>query len=233
MKSPRNNLPATVPPAIFVSGIDTDAGKTYCTAWLALELEKRGLTVVTQKFVQTGNEGMSEDIIAHRRIMGRELLDVDIDHTTAPVIFSYPASAQLAARIDGRDIDPGIIDESTAKLKARFDTVLVEGAGGLMVPLTDTFLTIDYIASRQLPVALVTNGVLGSINHTILSIEALRSRSIGLWAILYNTHFDTDRLIADDTRGFIERYAAAHCPGVPVVDVPSLQQELREEIRRQ
>ncbi|MDE5626466.1 MAG: dethiobiotin synthase, partial [Candidatus Amulumruptor sp.] len=139
------------PEVLFISGIDTDAGKTYCTAWLSSELERQqSISVITQKFVQTGCTDMSEDIEAHRRLTGKGLLDVDLDHTTAPVIFSYPASAQLAARIDGRDIDLSLIDESTDKLKERFDTVLVEGAGGLMVPLTDTFLTIDYIASRRL-----------------------------------------------------------------------------------
>lgn len=215
-------LPAA-PRALFISGIDTDAGKTYCTAWLSSELEKQqDISVITQKFVQTGCGDMSDDIMAHRRLTGKGLLDVDLDHTTAPVIFSYPASAQLAARIDGREIDLTLIDESTRKLEARFDTVLIEGAGGLMVPLTDTFLTIDYIASRHLPVALVTNGVLGSINHTILSLEALASRGIQVWAILYNKHFDTDAMIADDTRNFIGRYAAAHFPGVPVIDIPSL-----------
>ncbi|MDE6587354.1 MAG: dethiobiotin synthase [Paramuribaculum sp.] len=211
------------PEVLFISGIDTDAGKTYCTAWLSSELEKQqSISVITQKFVQTGCTDMSEDIEAHRRLTGKGLLDVDLDHTTAPVIFSYPASAQLAARIDGRDIDLSLIDESTDKLKERFDTVLVEGAGGLMVPLTDTFLTIDYIASRRLPVALVTNGVLGSINHTILSLEALAARGIKVWAILYNKHFDSDAVIADDTRNFIGRYAATHFPGVPVIDIPSL-----------
>lgn len=211
------------PEVLFISGIDTDAGKTYCTAWLSSELEKQqSISVITQKFVQTGCTDMSEDIEAHRRLTGKGLLDVDLDHTTAPVIFSYPASAQLAARIDGRDIDLSLIDESTDKLKERFDTVLVEGAGGIMVPLTDTFLTIDYIASRRLPVALVTNGVLGSINHTILSLEALAARGIKVWAILYNKHFDSDAVIADDTRNFIGRYAATHFPGVPVIDIPSL-----------
>ncbi|MCM1029391.1 MAG: dethiobiotin synthase [Pseudoflavonifractor sp.] len=211
------------PNRLFVSGIDTDAGKTFCTAWLAMRLAKeQGLSVVTQKFVQTGCEDMSEDIVAHRRIQGIELMDVDLDHTTAPVIFSYPASAQLAARIDGCEIDLDAIDRASDTLVARFDSVLIEGAGGLMVPLTDSFLTIDYILSRRLPVALVTNGVLGSINHTILSLEALMSRNIPVWAILYNTHFDTDPMIAADTRGFIERYVASRLPSTPVIDVPSL-----------
>lgn len=221
-----NQQKSKLPPtkgSIFVSGIDTDAGKTYCTAWLATELAREyGLSVITQKFVQTGCGDMSEDIEVHRRLTGTGLLDVDLDHTTAPVIFSYPASAQLAARIDGREIEVDAIDNSTRILESRFDVVLIEGAGGLMVPLSDDFLTIDYVSSRKLPVALVTNGVLGSINHTILSLEALASRNIPLYAILYNTYFDNDPVIASDTRGFIARYVEAHWPGVPVVDVPPM-----------
>ena len=207
----------------FVTGIDTDAGKTYCTAWLATQLVNAGRSVITQKFIQTGNPpGRSEDIEAHRRLMGVEMTVEDKEGLTAPVIFSYPASAQLAARLDGRDIDLHLIEESSAKLKGRYDIVLVEGAGGLKVPITDTFFAIDYAADRQLGIVLVTNGRLGSINHTVLSLEALKSRGMNLRAVLYNTYFDTDKIISEDTRGFIERYVNAHFPGVPVLDVPTL-----------
>ena len=159
--------------AYFVSGIDTDAGKTYVTGYIARHLMDTGKRVITQKFIQTGNIGFSEDIELHRRIMGTGMLPEDIDHTTAPVIFSYPASAQLAARIDGKEIDLDVIDRATQRLLSLYDIVLMEGAGGLAVPITDTFMAIDYVQSRRLPLILVTNGVLGSINHTILSLEAI------------------------------------------------------------
>ena len=99
--------------AYFISGIDTDAGKSYVTGYIASRLMKEGKSVATQKFIQTGNIGFSEDIDLHRKIMGIGPLPEDIDHTTAPIIFSYPASAQLAARMDERDIDLNIIDRST------------------------------------------------------------------------------------------------------------------------
>lgn len=187
--------------AYFISGIDTDAGKSYVTGYLASLIMKEGKSVITQKFIQTGNTGFSEDIDLHRKIMGVEMLPEDLDHTTAPVIFSYPASAQLAARLDGREIDLAVIDEATRKLKERYDIVLIEGAGGLMVPVTDDFFTIDYVSSRRLPLILVANGVLGSINHTVLSLEAIKARGIELAALIYNEHFDTDRVIAEDTQG--------------------------------
>ena len=206
----------------FISGIDTDAGKSYVTGYLAARMMKDGQKVITQKFIQTGNTGFSEDIDLHRKLMGTGMLPEDLDHTTAPVIFSYPASAQLAARLDGREIDLDAIDSATARLKELYDIVLIEGAGGLMVPVTDDFFTIDYVSSRRLPLMLVTNGALGSINHTILSLEAIKARGIELVALLYNEHFDTDKVIAEDTKGFLRRYLSRHFPAARFATVPSL-----------
>ena len=207
---------------IFVSGIDTDAGKTYATAWLAKRYMEQGFSVATMKFIQTGNNGFSEDILAHRRIMGISPFPEDRDLTTSPVIFTYPASAQLAARIDGRDIDVASIDRSVETLSGRYDIVLVEGAGGLMVPIADDFFTVDYVASRNLPIIIVTNGILGSINHTVLSLEAIRSRGISLHSVIYNTYFDKDEIIAEDTRGFIDRYLQREFPASVMMVMPSV-----------
>lgn len=100
----------------FISGIDTDAGKSYCTGWWAKQMAVLGQKVITQKFIQTGNLEFSEDIDLHRRLMGIDMLPEDIDHTTAPVIFSYPCSPHLAARIDGKEINLSIIDDATQRL---------------------------------------------------------------------------------------------------------------------
>lgn len=206
----------------FLTGIDTDAGKTYATAFLARKFMDEGRSVITQKFIQTGCTGDSEDILEHRRLTGSPLLPEDIDHTTAPIIFTYPASAQLAARIDGRDIDVSLIDRSRELLASRYDVVIIEGAGGLMVPFTDDFLTIDYPATRHLPVVLVTNGVLGSINHTLLSLEAIAARGLELPYVIYNKHFDSDAVIAADTLGFIRCYLSRHFPATELLEMPSM-----------
>lgn len=71
---------------------------------------------------------------------------------------------------------------------------------------------------------LVTNGRLGSINHTLLSLEAIASRGIELAAVVYNHHFDTDAVIADDTRGFIGRYVERHFPTAELIDLPDMTQ---------
>lgn len=217
------------PKTIFVSGIDTDAGKSYATAWLASRMMARGLRVVTQKFIQTGNTGESEDILLHRKLTGTGPLPEDKEGLTAPLILSYPASAQLAARIDGVEIDFNVIDKARIELEKRYDRVLLEGAGGLMVPVTNDIFTIDYVASRHLPLVLVTNSRLGSINHTVLSLEAIRTRGIELLGVVYNHHFDTAPEIAADSRRFVEQYLRTHFPGSEIWDMPSMDKSATQK----
>lgn len=207
---------------IFISGIDTDAGKSYATGYLARMLMQQGHSVITQKFIQTGCIDTSEDIVTHRRITGTDLLAEDTVRLTAPIILSYPASAQLAAAIDGCTIDLTEIDRATARLARDYSYVLIEGAGGLMVPITDDFFAIDYAVTRELPVALVTNARLGSINHTVLSLEAIKSRGVRLHSLMFNHHFDTDPVIAADTYAFVCRYLERNFPGTPVIDIPTI-----------
>ena len=120
----------------FVSGIDTNIGKSYATGYIARTWNSEGRRTITQKLIQTGNTGMSEDIELHRRLMGCGLLPEDRERLTMPEIFSYPCSPHLAAEIDGRPIDLAGIERATVELSRRYDAVLLEGAGGLMVPLT-------------------------------------------------------------------------------------------------
>lgn len=204
----------------FLSGIDTDAGKTYATAFLARRFMSEGYTVATQKFVQTGCVGSSEDIEAHRRLMGIAPLPEDLDLTTAPQIFTHPCSPQLAARLDGRNINIEAIDRSRRVLAERYDVLIIEGAGGLMVPLTDNYFTIDYPAQHHLPLVLVTNSRLGSINHTILALEAIEHRHCELAYVIFNHHFDYDPEITADTLGFISRYLAKHFPDTDLLEMP-------------
>lgn len=206
--------------AIFITGIDTDAGKTYATAYYARLLEHKKFSVITQKFIQTGCVGRSEDIEAHRRLLGTGSLPEDELGLTAPVIFTYPASAQLAARIDGRNIDLQLITDSTAELLRRYDRVLIEGAGGLFVPITDDYFSIDYITEHKLPVVLTVNSRLGSINHTILSLEAIKSRGLDLRAVIYNEYFDNDEKIAADTKAFIARYVSRYFSDTEYIVMP-------------
>ena len=207
----------------FVSGIDTDAGKSYATGIIARQLLDEGKRVITQKLIQTGNVGHSEDIDLHRKLMGIDYTAEDKSGLTMPEIFSYPASPHLASRLDNRPIDFDKIDDATAQLSKLYDVVLLEGAGGLMVPLTEEFLTIDYLAAKGYPLIFITSGKLGSINHTLLSLEAIRSRGIQLDTVAYNLYPSVeDKTIQEDTQNFIEQYLKKHFPETKFVVIPDI-----------
>ena len=207
----------------FVSGIDTGIGKTYTTGYLAKLWFEQGQNVITQKLIQTGNDDVSEDIEKHREIMGRGWFTEDESKLTMPEIFSYPASPHLATQIDGRDIDFEKIENATQQLADKFDVVLLEGAGGLMVPLTTELLTIDYLVEKKYPIILVSSGRLGSINHTLLSLEAIQQRGLNLFAMAYNLKDESqDPKISQDTAGYLKRYLNLHFPQTQWIDIPAL-----------
>ncbi|MBV5303266.1 MAG: ATP-dependent dethiobiotin synthetase BioD [Chlorobium sp.] len=189
---------------IVISGIDTGIGKTFVTGLLGRALLLQGRNVITQKIVQTGCEGVSEDILEHRRLMGVELQDADREGLTCPYLFRYPASPHLAARMEGREIDPLHIRRATLALQKRYELVLLEGVGGLLVPLAPELLFADYIRDSGYGLLLVTSPRLGSINHTLLSIEACVKRGITIRGMIYNSFQSVDKLIADDSRDVIQ-----------------------------
>lgn len=207
----------------FVSAIDTDAGKTYATGYLAKLWKDKGVNIITQKLVQTGNKDVSEDIEKHRKLMQIDFTQYDHDKITMPEIFTYPASPHLAAEIDKREINLEKINNCTEQLRECYDVVLLEGAGGLMVPLKRDLLTIDYVAKMGYDMIFVTSGKLGSINHTILSLEAIKSRGINLKMVVYNM-FPTpqDKTIMMDTMEYIKTYLAKHFPNTEYIILPEL-----------
>ena len=207
----------------FISGIDTGIGKTYVTGYLAKLWHQQGLNTITQKLVQTGNVDISEDIEKHREIMGRGWFPEDESKLTMPEIFSYPASPHLASQLDQRALDLDKIEQSTQQLSQRYDVILLEGAGGLMVPLTTSLLTIDYIQQHQYPIILVTSGRLGSINHTILSLEAIKHRGLNVFALAYNLKDESqDPVISKDTAEYLKTYLAQNFPEAEWINIPDL-----------
>jgi dethiobiotin synthetase len=210
-------------PVYFISGIDTGIGKTYTTGYLAKLWNEQGQKTITQKLIQTGNTDISEDIEQHREIMGMGWFPEDQSKLTMPEIFTYPASPHLATQIDGREIDFQKIADATQQLTEKYEVVLLEGAGGLMVPLTTDLLTIDYIAEKKFPVILVSSGRLGSINHTLLSLEALKIRGLELYALAYNLNDESqDALISQDTAAYLKAYLAQNFPKALWIDIPVL-----------
>lgn len=170
----------------FVGGIGTDVGKTVATGLMARYLLKRNVNVTTMKLVQTGCEGCSEDILRHRELGGMEETPEDRLSLTSPQIFRYPSSPALAASLEGKVVDVDAIERALEHIASRYEVVLVEAAGGLAAPLTDDMLMIDFAAKHELPLILVANSALGSINHTILSLEAAANRNVRLAGVVMN-----------------------------------------------
>ena len=217
---------------LFISGIDTDIGKTYATGMVAKALMHQGANVITQKLVQTGvsvncdtgEMNIADDIVTHRQLMNMPLQPCDLDFTTCPFRYEKPASPHLSAALANAVLDPEIITKFTQQLQQSYDIVLLEGAGGLLVPITEQLLTLDYIATQGYPVILVTSGRLGSINHTLLSLEAIKARGLTVHSVIYNHIHDsaaqTDKQIADSTIDYLKNYLAEHYPTAHWLSLP-------------
>lgn len=185
---------------LFVTGTDTGVGKTVATGLLARALLRRGRSVVTQKLVQTGSGEPAEDIVAHRRLMGVPLLAADRVGTTCPYVFPYPASPHLAARLAGREVDPAVLLRATEALAAGYEHVLIEGVGGVCVPLRAGMTVLDLVASARWPAVVVTSARLGSINHTLLTLEALGRRGLEVRGMILNLSPPAPAPILEDSR---------------------------------
>ncbi|KAK7573521.1 hypothetical protein V9T40_010712 [Parthenolecanium corni] len=153
---------------IFVTGTDTDVGKTTICSWLCLHTNYAYL-----KPIQTGGPLYSDT----QKV--RELSEVITYEET--YTFAEPVSPHLAAKLEH-----SYIDVDKIKLPADTNNLIVEGAGGLYVPLNDDLMMIDLIQKLNIPVILVARTSLGTINHTLLSLNALRQREIPILGIILN-----------------------------------------------
>lgn len=209
---------------IAITGIDTDVGKSIVTGLLARYLKVQGEAVTTLKLVQTGCTGTAEDILLHRKIMEEPLTSFDEAGTTCPYVFPLPASPHLAAQMTGTNIKTTRLDEVTATLQESFQWVLIEGAGGLMVPLNKEVLLIDYFQQKKYPVVLVTTSKLGSINHTRLTLEALKNRNMEVLGVVYNLHNPSSPPIVQDTLAQCRKALQDYNYAAPVVLLPSTKE---------
>jgi dethiobiotin synthetase len=172
---------------LFISGTGTEVGKTVIARALARALTRRGLTVAAAKPVESGAafEGgrlVARDAMALRAASrfegGLERLNL--------YGFEDPVSPHLAASRVGAVIEAASIVELVRALEPRADVVLVEGAGGLLVPLSDDVLYADVARAIGYPLVIVADNVLGAINHTLLTVEAARARGLEVAGVILN-----------------------------------------------
>ena len=200
--------------AVFVTGTDTGVGKSVVTGILARSFVEEGIKVITQKWVQTGCNGFPQDIATHMRFAGIRKEDVIeyLDYI-APYIFGFPSSPHLAAKLENRKISSEKIIRSFHFLKDRFDFVIVEGSGGILVPYGESRFIIDIVKRLNLPVIIVVNNILGCINHTLLTIDVARNRGLHILGIVFNMTQRTNAVITADNKEIIRRISKVRVLG--------------------
>jgi len=165
----------------FITGTDTDAGKTFVTALLTRSLRKAGFDTVAMKPVSCGEP---EDTKALLAAADNELSPAEV----TPASYAAPLAPIEAARLEGRTFDPEEILTVFRRLKNSRRSLLVEGVGGWLVPLAPGYTTADLAKAMDLPILLVVRNRLGALNHTLLTLESIRNHGLTCGGIVLNNH---------------------------------------------
>jgi dethiobiotin synthetase len=168
-------------PVIFTTGTDTGVGKTHVAAEILRNLRARGVRAAAFKPISCGQGGRNDAKIYEKIMDFEQPLDV-----INPIFLKKPLAPSVAARLDRRKIDFKKIFSAFKKLREHYEIVLVEGAGGLLVPIRDDFFVADLAKEMRAPILIVTRPKLGTLNHTILTVEAARSRNLRVLGLVIN-----------------------------------------------
>lgn len=183
--------------AIFITGTDTGVGKTYVACALAHALRQRGVDVGVMKPIATGctpdasGRLVSEDALA----LSEAARSKDPMELINPEAFAPPLAPSVAARLSGRTLDIQRLMRAFRELRTRHQVLLVEGVGGLLVPISEHHTVRDLAQKLALPLLIVARNALGTINHTALTVEASRTAGLEVLGIVLNRH---PGLLADD-----------------------------------
>lgn len=201
---------------LFVTGTDTGVGKTVVTAALAAALRLDGLNVGVWKPVQSGAPLGSGVTDAERLLCGSGIDEPP--EAVAPFTFAAPLTPLLAARCAGVELTMAALLEAGKPLLRRYAALLVEGAGGVAVPLAEDALVADWAARLALPVLIVARAGLGTVNHTLLTVAYLRQSGVAIAGVVLNEGADgvvlggMDEPSVASNAALIERYG-----GVPIL----------------
>ena len=209
--------------ACFVTGTDTEIGKTLISAAILHKLVQAGQRACGMKPIAAGAE-MGEDGQLHNEDadMLRAAGNVHLpQHITTPFMLREPCAPHIAAALENVRIEPVAIMTAYAEILAASDATVVEGVGGFCVPFTDTFDSADLAVQLGLPVILVVGMRLGCINHAILTAEAIIARGLVLAGWVAN-QVDPDMRFADENVAALEQRMPAPLLGrVPRLDQAS------------
>mgnify|MGYP001212581731 FL=1 len=225
---------------IFVTGTDTGVGKTLVAAGIFRYLRNLGMDAVPVKPVQTG--GTQRDGVLTAPDLDYSLavsglgLEADEVKLMSPYVYEPACSPHLAGRLAGSYPEILKITGSIEELLERHTAVVVEGAGGILVPLNETETMLDLMKALGFPVVLVSRPSLGTINHTLLSIEVLRSAGLSLIGVVFNHLEDSvpgNEDIENDNPGVIARFGDVQVLGnIPYFTARDVKNGIWEDFDR-
>lgn len=174
-------------PGLFITGTDTEVGKTFVSCALARLFRRRGVDVGVMKPVASGaakRDGrlVSEDALRLKGASGSP----DPLEAINPILFRPPLAPVPAAAMDGKTVDLADARGRFEEMAARHEAMLVEGVGGLLVPLVRGTTVADFAADLGLPLLIVARPALGTVNHTLLTAEAARRRGLAVAGVVFS-----------------------------------------------
>jgi dethiobiotin synthetase len=206
--------------AFFVTATGTDIGKTFVAAGLIRHFRATGRAVEAIKPVATGFDPAAAEASDPGMLLsalGRPVTPAEIERI-APWRYATPLSPDMAARREGRTLDfDALVEFCRRAIADRQGTLLIEGIGGVMVPLDDRRTVLDWMAALNIPLVLVAGSYLGSLSHTLTCLDVIARRELILKAIVVNETPDSTVPLAD-TAATLSRFAGA----TPVIAVPRL-----------
>jgi len=215
-----------IPKGFFITGTDTGVGKTAVAAAVAYLMNERGIRAVPVKPVQTGvSPGEPGDLKLCLEICGLSPEAAELELMN-PYRFRLPASPHLAAEQEGKEVEIQQILDSCSALAETYDALVVEGAGGLLAPLSREIFTLELAGTLGLPLIVVARAGLGTINHSLLTLRAVREAGLRVAAVVPNHPepdtdlTETDGKIEADNREIIQSVSGVtvfqplpHVPG--------------------
>jgi dethiobiotin synthetase len=185
---------------IFITGTDTGVGKTYVAEGLIQELRDTGVDVGIMKPAETGCRTRDGHLVPADALRLKKASGVrDSIEFINPYRFTHALAPSVAAKLAGKTINPARVLNSFRLLSRRHDFMIVEGAGGIMVPLSGKYLYLDLVAALRLPVVIVARPGLGTINHTLLTISAIKKRQLKIAGVVINYAKDRKGGLAETT----------------------------------
>lgn len=214
----------TQAPGLFVTGTDTDAGKTVLSAALIAAMWASGLAVAAHKPAVSGIDESTGEWPADHVLLG-SICDMPPEQVS-PLRYGQPLSPHLAARLAGAPVEDAqvIAAATTARDVAaeREATLVVEGVGGLLVPLTDTLTVRALAVELGLPLLIAARPRLGTINHTLLTLEAARAASLDVLAVVFTPWPAEPSAIERSNRETIAQLGEVEVAGLSYVQAPSM-----------